>query len=134
MSIKGIDFIPGYNYEVYDSDKFDSVIDRIIKDLVTTFEPGEFNTIIGCGLSGSLVVPEVARRLDVFWAIVRKPGEHSHHSRHIAGKIGTKWIFLDDLIETGATLDHTIEVVEKEVSNWKGFSTEMVGKYCYIDY
>lgn len=65
--------------------------------------PVEYDTLIGTGLSGTLVVPTMARALDVRWAIVRKEDEQSHASTGIEGEIGTRWLFVDDFIASGNT-------------------------------
>lgn len=71
----------------------------------------EFDTIIGTGLSGSMVVPDLARRLDKNFAIIRKPSDSSHAEEAFEGVIGDKWIFVDDFISTGKTLARVVNTV-----------------------
>src|SRR5690242_12227601 len=56
----------------------------------------QVDTLVGSGLSGTLVVPSLARACDVpFWAIVRKE-KTTHTSRLVEGAIGDRWLFVDD--------------------------------------
>ena len=69
-----------------------------------------FDTIVGTGLSGSLVVPHLGRAFGLHWAIVRK-NDGSHSSSQIEGNIGQRWIFVDDFIYSGKTLNRVQSVV-----------------------
>lgn len=69
------------------------------------FNLGEY-ALGGSGLSGGLIVVPVAKQLGNTQAIiVRKPGEKAH-SRHVVepNKPNIPWVFLDDFIDSGATL------------------------------
>jgi len=96
----------------------------------------EFDTMIGTGLSGSLIIPVLAREFgsDFNWAIIRKDPGSSHASTELEGYIGKRWIFVDDLIDSGATLKRVKQVVAdrcKANSYWDGHKTEYVGTYLY---
>lgn len=74
----------------------------------------DFDTMVGTGLSGTLVVPLLARALGKHFAIIRKPDERSHSRGQIYhGTIGRRWIFVDDFISTGATRGRVILAVEQ---------------------
>jgi hypothetical protein len=88
------------------------------------------DTLIGRGLSGALVVPRVADRLKLNWAIVRKKGDGSHSSERIEGTIGEAWVFYDDLISSGHTLAETAKVVKEECRKY-GHTTTLLGALCY---
>ncbi|MGY2116625.1 phosphoribosyltransferase [Nocardia gipuzkoensis] len=62
-----------------------------------------FDTLVGTGLSGALVLPALAREFDVGFVVVRTPGHHRHTSRRAEGFLGSQWLFVDDFIDTGAT-------------------------------
>lgn len=72
-----------------------------------------YDTLIGTGLSGALVIPGLARELDKFWAIVRKPTDQSHSDKVIEGEIGALWLFVDDFTATGATRERVEAAVKK---------------------
>lgn len=82
----------------------------VIEDRFLNSVDVPFDTIIGTGLSGCLIVPILARSLNVNWAIVRKD-DSSHSVNMVEGKVGDSWIFVDDLIETGNTLKRCIKLV-----------------------
>lgn len=66
----------------------------------------EFDTIVGRGSSGMLIVPVVARILGKRWFIVRKDAEvrSSHDSScKWMGDLGKRWVFLDDFCSSGKT-------------------------------
>lgn len=66
----------------------------------------EFDTIVGRGSSGMLIVPVVARILGKRWFIVRKDAEvkSSHDSScKWMGDLGKRWVFLDDFCSSGET-------------------------------
>lgn len=91
----------------------------------------EYDTLVGTGLSGTLVVPFLARALGEYWAIVRK--EHSPHSNNlIEGEIGQKWLFVDDFISSGSTL-RRVKNVLNNLNRYETthFVTKYVGTYQY---
>ena len=88
------------------------------------------DTLIGRGLSGALVVPFVARAMELDWAIVRKPRDGTHSSETIEGIIGRRWVFMDDLISSGSTLRATILAVHDLCYRY-GFHTRMLGCITY---
>lgn len=71
-----------------------------------------FDTIVGTGLSGTLVVPYLGRAFGLHWAIVRK-SDGSHSSNMIEGEIGQSWLFVDDFICSGNTLIRVKEIVSR---------------------
>lgn len=111
----------------------------------------DFDTLVGTGLSGALVVPTLARNMGKSWAIVRKRNDGSHAQDAgrfdrrplIEGRIGRRWLFVDDQIDSGITLKRVGEAVASFVkwynsqeSNWnvnyEPFSTQYVGYYLYL--
>jgi adenine/guanine phosphoribosyltransferase-like PRPP-binding protein len=68
----------------------------------------EFDTIVVTGISGIAFGSILSFLLKKQLVIVRKGGERAHSSRkvesNITGKNIGKWVFVDDLIDTGKTL------------------------------
>jgi adenine/guanine phosphoribosyltransferase-like PRPP-binding protein len=102
----------------------------------------DYDTMVGTGLSGSLVVPLLARALGKKFAIVRKNASESSHARTTyEGEIGQKWIFVDDFIASGSTRERVRETVQTAVNNNNRyayhekdkFATTFVGSYLYQD-
>lgn len=116
---------------------------ELIEHARIALEGVEYDTMIGTGLSGALVVPLLARAFDKRFAIVRKPGDSRHSSSRFEGEIGKRWIFVDDFISTGDTFDrvqNTVESIEADYkrayantapANRPNFRTFFVGSYLY---
>lgn len=98
------------------------------------------DTLIGIGFSGALVVPTVAQMLGYHWAIVRKRLniEGSHSSYPFEGALGKSWLFVDDRIETGKTLNYVCETIDAAVKYYgpaHGMEqTKYIGSYTYEEY
>lgn len=93
----------------------------------------EYDTIVGTGLSGALVVPTLARELDKHWAIVRKE-DGSHSDNMIEGAVGRRWLFVDDFVDSGATVRRVIATMTDELDYYMrthGFVTACVGIWEY---
>lgn len=84
-----------------------------------------FDTMVGRGLSGALVVPMLARAMNKWFAIVRK-GESCHSTSMLEGRLGDRWLFVDDLICSGSTFMKTAKAVGEEKS-----SMVCAGMYMY---
>jgi adenine/guanine phosphoribosyltransferase-like PRPP-binding protein len=64
----------------------------------------EFDTIACRGVSGLLIAPIVAMRLNKSLLVVRK-GEDTHSPYHVEGNYGAKrYLILDDFIDNGGTV------------------------------
>lgn len=79
-------------------------------------EPLEFDTIVGTGLSGALLVPRIATTLKVDYMIVRKEGDGSHSGNLAEGTLGKRWVFFDDLIDGANTFNRVYSTVERIVT------------------
>lgn len=108
----------------------DSLVYTATKRLMDRDMLDKFDTLVGRGLSGALVVPYVARALDKHWLIVRKTGDGSHSHELAEGNLGHAWLFFDDLICSGKTLAATVSAV-KEICASLGYETTFVGAYTY---
>lgn len=133
-----------YNCSSYlDRALFD--IDSIVNNAKLNLKDVDFDTFVGTGLSGALVVPVVAREMDKFFAIVRKDNDSSHAWVTVEGEIGKRWVFLDDLVATGQTRGKVMKAVAGlTLSKWNreteifditkvGDLTQYVGEYLYED-
>lgn len=118
---------PRGSYTRYAIDFLES---RMTKPKVT-LDDVEFDTIVGTGLSGTLVIPRLAKILKVDWAIVRKTEERSHRERCIEGtELGKRWLFVDDWVSTGATLRRVHQAVSDLCQSYE-FDSEFAGTYSY---
>lgn len=105
-------------------------LDAMVQKAQLRLEEVDYDTMIGTGLSGSLVIPYLARRLGKHWAIMRKPEENSHSDHSFEGEIGDRWLFVDDFMATGSTAQRVIDQVKDAVFRGGG-KTELVGAYLY---
>lgn len=105
-------------------------IEDLAYDFLEFTDGVEFDTIVGVGLSGALVVPLLGHLVGLNWALVRKAGDGSHSSSLLEGRIGRRWMFVDDLISSGSSLQKTRERV-LQASHRGQWSTAYVGSYFY---
>jgi orotate phosphoribosyltransferase len=115
--------------------KFNSYFKRAFQDVEVLAEElvvalnaagVSYDTLIGTGLSGTIVVPTMARLLNVpAWAIVRKELS-PHSSNEIEGSVGWRWLFVDDFVSSGATRDRVKAAIARAVP-----ATTYVGTYSY---
>jgi orotate phosphoribosyltransferase-like protein len=105
-------------------------IDSIVKRARVELENTDYDTLVGTGLSGTLVVPVLARELGKFWLIARKPNDGSHSMYRAEGQLGARWVFVDDQIDSGETRDRVIRTVTSHANHF-GHITEHVGTFLY---
>lgn len=101
-------------------------INGVVDKARETLEAVDYDTMVGTGLSGSLVIPVLAREFGKYFAIVRKD-ESRHSDMDIEGQIGHKWIFVDDFIGSGRTR----RTVKSSVVGVTGNPDLYVGTYLY---
>lgn len=132
----------GYSDEIY---KYDEA-SRRRKAFKQKIEPIKFDTLVGTGLSGALLLPKVAQALKVNYLIVRKESDGSHSSNLAEGNLGSRWLFFDDLIDGGSTFNRVYNAVNKITErhndnlhkyyrylDQSDHQTEFVGSYLYND-
>lgn len=109
--------------------RLESVIDHAMEDLSDV----DFDTIVGTGFSGGIVIPSLALMMGKKFALIRKDTDDSHHGPGLlVGEIGDRWIFVDDFIASGKTRKRVMNKVDDFLDAWEGTS-EMVGQYMYAD-
>lgn len=110
--------------------------DDLVKYAERNLDGVDFDTFVGTGLSGGLVVPILAWHFKKFAFIIRKDNESSHSRAH-QGTLGKRWIFVDDIIASGCTRNRVRKEIDDliaRVSNWQEEAfTEYVGTYLYQD-
>lgn len=104
----------GYLTPAYD-------FDSILRFAEIALKNRRFDTFVGRGLSGSIVVPRLADAFGINWMLVRKEGEGSHSGLPAEGVLGKRWIFVDDFIESGATYAKVVETITQIAKdrNWR---------------
>jgi len=99
---------PDVNFVQYRTSYMDRALSDpmgIVADMRASMKGIKYDTIVATGSSGGLIAPIAARALRKNFLIVRKREEYesSHSGMRWLGKLGKRWIFLDDFCSSGAT-------------------------------
>lgn len=113
--------------------------DEALNDLGTVIETAkeelanvDFDTLVGTGFSGAVVIPALALALGKNYVLIRKDNDDSHHGKgKLIGNLGKRWIFVDDFVSGGTTRNRVFEKI-KEAAFDGGHTTENVGGYLYV--
>jgi len=105
--------------------KRNSFIKQATINLKNTHE--KFDTIVCCGTSGLLVVPQIAEALGKNILIIRKKYESKYSPFLYEGVIPEKYIIVDYLICSGSTVKHILKTVRDESPN-----SICVGVYVFL--
>ena len=114
----------------------DAVFDlgKVIETAKERLEGVDFDTLVGTGFSGGIVIPSLALALNKNFVLIRKETDDSHHGRgRLLGQLGARWIFVDDFVSSGRTRNRVIEKIEKAAHEYET-ATKFVGQYMYINY
>ena len=74
----------------------------------------QFDSIACCGVSGLMVVPQIAELLDKHIIVVRKAGEKCYSEFRTEGVAPFRYVILDDLICSGNTINRITSVIKSE--------------------
>lgn len=100
----------------------------------------DFDTMVGTGFSGGVVIPALALAMGKKFVLIRKEEDDSHHGGgRLLGELGDRWIFVDDFISSGRTRTRVIEkiaeaLVTKAESYNERVTTTFVGQYMYVSW
>lgn len=91
----------------------------------------EFDTLVGTGFSGGVVIPALALAMGKNFVLIRKETDDSHHGKgRLVGQLGERWIFVDDFVSSGTTRTRVIEKID-DAARIERLTTEHVGQYMY---
>lgn len=105
---------------------------HVVETAVKALDPVEFDAIVCTGVSGLLVAPMIAMTMGKRLAVVRKPNDDGQ-SNHSEWKVecglepGDRWVFVDDLVASGRTVQRV-----QEAMLYVDFP-HCVGRYVYND-
>lgn len=86
----------------------------------------EFDSIACCGVSGLLVVAQIAELLNKNILIIRK-NEKRYSEFRTEGIAPLRYVVIDDLICSGTTVNHITKIIKEEYPRAKS-----IGVYCYL--
>lgn len=109
---------------------FDSAVldlHQVIENAIDQLDGVDFDTLVGTGFSGGIVVPALALSMGKKFVLIRKEGDDSHHGGgRLVGELGARWIFVDDFVDSGRTRTRVINKIHDASK-----STTLVGQYMY---
>jgi orotate phosphoribosyltransferase len=119
-------------HNISHSDHAQETTASLVRRLREATKGVRYDTMIGIGISGALVIPAVGRATRKQWALIRKDGEYSHAgNNHFEGAIGERFIIVDDFISSGATVGVILEKVAKIASCEGVMRPHFVGVWQY---
>lgn len=107
-----------YLHTALDPDSARTVVSTAVQIIAEwSFSGGlpKFDTIVFRGMSGALIAPRVADRLDKRLLLIRKAGDDTHSGYTIEGGIPDKYLILDDVSFSGTTIRTIAETLEKSM-------------------
>lgn len=106
-------------------------LEGVIEEAKADLADIDFDTLVGTGFSGGIVIPSLALALGKNYVLIRKESDDSHHGGgRMVGKLGERWIFVDDFISSGRTYDRVRAKIADGARSWEHETVE-VGSYMY---
>jgi adenine/guanine phosphoribosyltransferase-like PRPP-binding protein len=85
---------------------------KTIEAAVRVLELRDFDAIAFQGMSGALIAPALALKLDKNLLMVRKQGNNTHSTYSVEGDAAAeRYVIVDDLVDTGSTVMRIIQKV-----------------------
>lgn len=110
-----------------DKDKRKEILDRLEKQIDDSGIV--FQAIAFCGMSGALIAPALAQRLNCGLILVRKEKEPRHTYLKVEGYTkGSRYIIIDDQIATGNTIKYILETIHQD-DNFQEMNAQAVFLY-----
>lgn len=87
----------------------------------------EFDSIVCCGISGLMVVPQIAELLDKHIVVIRKDNDKCYSEFPMEGVTPFRYVIVDDLVCSGDTIKHMMSTIYEDCPK-----ARCVGVYCYM--
>lgn len=94
------------------------------------YAPSNADTVVGLGLSGVIAVTKIGEKFGLNTLAVRKENDGSHARNWGEGDLGKRWVFVDDLMSSGATFRRAYTAVSGILEEYNETS-EFLGAYFY---
>lgn len=102
-----------------------SVIIKAVCDLRKISD--KFDSIACCGISGLMVVPQIAELLDKHIVVIRKTNDKCYSEFPMEGVTPFRYVIVDDLVCSGSTIKHINNTIYEDCPK-----ARCVGVYCYM--
>jgi adenine/guanine phosphoribosyltransferase-like PRPP-binding protein len=70
-----------------------------------------YDALVCTGISGLAIAAPLSIVLDKPLAVVRKPGVNAHSGRNPGMQAGFRYLFIDDMVDTGATYERVLDAI-----------------------
>lgn len=87
----------------------------------------KFDSIVCCGISGLMVVPQIAEILNKHIVVIRKADERCYSDFPMEGVTPFRYVIVDDLVCSGATIKHIRNTIYEDCPK-----ATCIGVYCYM--
>jgi adenine/guanine phosphoribosyltransferase-like PRPP-binding protein len=87
----------------------------------------QFDSIACCGISGLMVVPQIAELLDKHIVVIRKKNDKCYSEFPMEGVVPFRYIIVDDLVCSGSTIKYIKNTIYEDCPK-----AYCVGVYCYM--
>ena len=113
--------------------------DQIVKQAKADLKGKHYDTLVGTGFSGGIIIPMLAAALGKQFLLVRKENDSSHHGAgRLMGSLGKRWLFVDDFVGSGKTKGYVLDKIQNltttDFLTYKEtkVDTKYVGDYLYV--
>lgn len=87
---------------------------KVLKPIAHTFDSVAF-----CGMSGALIAPEIAKKLNKELIMVRKSNKGHHSNYMVEGYYrSNKYIIVDDFIDSGKTVKRMKKCIDQALNSY----------------
>lgn len=86
-----------------------------------------FDSIACCGVSGLMVVPQIAELLNKHIVVIRKPDEKCYSDFPMEGVTPFRYVIVDDLVCSGSTIKHIKNTIYEDCPK-----AQCIGAYFYM--
>lgn len=125
----------GYGWSDCSPDKLQKLLIRAGKKVMELKEQLGFTAVVFCGSSGSALGFYLAGTYGLPIIYVKKMSEKAHCSLEVTSTACnihiTKYLIVDDLIDSGDTVRHMVWAIDRKVKNDNLFPAKPVGIFCY---